>query len=88
VLEAIAPTLAYDDQVLSGSVVPRERAARVTVPALVVSGSASPPALHQAAKATADAITTAEHRTLEGQTHDVAPEALAPVIIDFLTSRQ
>jgi len=84
VFEAIAPTLAYDDQLLAGSVVPRERAARVTVPALVVSGSASPPALQQAAKATADAIPTAEHRTLDGQTHDVAPEALAPVIVEFL----
>jgi pimeloyl-ACP methyl ester carboxylesterase len=83
-LEAIAPTLAYDDELLAGSVVPRERAARVSVPALVVSGSASPPALQQAAKATAEAIPTAEHRSLDGQTHDVAPDVLAQVIIEFL----
>ena len=36
-----------------------------------------------AAKATADALPTAEHRTLDGQTHDVAPEALAPVLVEF-----
>ena len=46
-------------------------------------GGASPHGLQQAAKATADALPTAEHRTLDGQTHDVAPEALAPVLVEF-----
>ncbi|MCW2911980.1 MAG: hydrolase, partial [Actinomycetia bacterium] len=50
---------------------------------LVLAGGASPQSLQQAAKATADALPTAEHRTLDGQTHDVAPDALAPVLVEF-----
>jgi pimeloyl-ACP methyl ester carboxylesterase len=83
VLEAIAPTLAYDDELLAGGTVPRELTSTIAVPALVLGGGASPQGLQQAAKATADALPTAEHRTLDGQTHDVAPEALAPVLAEF-----
>ena len=82
-LEAIAPTLAYDDALLSGGLVPRDLTSTIAVPALVLAGGASPHGLQQAAKATADALPAAEHRTLEGQTHDVAPEALAPVLVEF-----
>ena len=83
-LEAIAPTLAYDDKVLGDGSVPRDLALTIAVPALVIAGGASPQSLQQAAKATADALPTAKHRTLDGQTHDVAPEALAPVLVEFL----
>ncbi|AWS40313.1 alpha/beta fold hydrolase [Streptosporangium sp. 'caverna'] len=82
-LEAIAPTLAYDDEVLAGGGVPRDLTATISVPALVLAGGASPQSLQRAAKATADALPTAEHRTLDGQTHDVAPHALAPVLAEF-----
>jgi pimeloyl-ACP methyl ester carboxylesterase len=83
ILESIAPTLAYDDEVLGDGRVPRDLAGSVTVPTLVLSGGASPHALQQAAKAAADALPTAEHRQLEGQTHDVAPAALAPELRAF-----
>ena len=83
VLEAIAPTLAYDDDVLTGGRIPRELAATITVPALVLAGGASPEGLRQAAKATADALPTADYRVLDGQTHDVAPDALAPALVQF-----
>lgn len=82
-LEAIAPTLAYDDEVLAGGRVPRDLASTIAVPVLILAGGASPKGLQQAAKATAEALPTAVHRTLEGQTHDVAPEALAPVLAEF-----
>jgi pimeloyl-ACP methyl ester carboxylesterase len=81
--EVIAPTLAYDDQVLGDGSVPRDLASTIAVPALVLAGGAGPQSLQQAAKATADALPTAEHRTLDGQTHDVAPDALAPVLVEF-----
>jgi pimeloyl-ACP methyl ester carboxylesterase len=81
-LEAIAPTLAYDDRVL-GDGPPRD----VAVPTLVLSGGASPHFLRSAAAATAEAIPGAEHRTLDGQTHDVAPDALAPVLVEFFKYR-
>jgi pimeloyl-ACP methyl ester carboxylesterase len=82
-LEAIAPTLAYDDVVLGGGRVPHELTAQVTVPALVLCGSASPESLRRAARATAQALPAADFGTLAGQTHDVAPEALAPPLTAF-----
>jgi pimeloyl-ACP methyl ester carboxylesterase len=83
ILEAIAPTLAYDDEVLADGRVPRDLTSTIAVPALVIAGGASPSRLQQAAKATADALPAASHWTLDGQTHDVAPEALAPVLVEF-----
>lgn len=82
-LEAIAPTLAYDDRLLGDGHVPRDVASAVTVPALVLSGGASPVGLQRAASATAEALPNGEHRILDGQTHDVSSEALAPVFIEF-----
>jgi pimeloyl-ACP methyl ester carboxylesterase len=83
VLEAIAPTLAYDDEILAGGSVPRDIAAMIAIPALVLAGGASPAGLRQAAQATAEAMPTAEFRMLDGQTHDVQPDALAPVLVEF-----
>jgi pimeloyl-ACP methyl ester carboxylesterase len=83
VLEAIAPTLAYDAELLGDGTVPRDLASTITVPTVVLAGGASPQNLHQAAKAAADALPEAGYRTLDGQTHDVAPDALAPALVDF-----
>jgi pimeloyl-ACP methyl ester carboxylesterase len=84
--EAVAPTLAYDAAALGEDVsVPTERAAGVTVPALVMDGAASYPFMHVAAVALADAMPYGQHRTLEGQTHEVAAEAIAPVLVEFFT---
>jgi len=83
--EAVAPTLAYDHIAALGedASVPAERAASVSVLTLVMDGSQSYPFMHVTAKALANAIPNAQHRTLEGQTHEVAAEALAPVLIEF-----
>jgi pimeloyl-ACP methyl ester carboxylesterase len=82
-LEAIAPTLAYDEAVLGDGRVPRDLASRISVSTLVLAGDASPDVLQRAAKATAEAIPAARLRMLDGQTHDVAPDALAPVLAEF-----
>lgn len=82
--EAVAPTLAYDAAALGEDAsVPTARAARVAVPALIMAGEASYPFMLETAAALANAIPNAQHRTLEGQTHEVAAEALAPVLIEF-----
>ena len=83
--EAVAPTLAYDAAVLGEDAsVPTERAASVAVPALIMDGGAtSYPFMHITATALANAIPNAQHRTLEGQTHEVAAEAIAPVLVEF-----
>lgn len=82
--EGIAPTLAYDAAVLGEDAsIPNEKAARVSVPALIMDGEASYPFMHIAATALANAIPNAQHRTLEGQSHEVAAEAIAPVLVEF-----
>ena len=83
--EAVGHTLAYDHIAALGedAAVPTERAARVAMPALVMDGSESFPFMHVTATKLAKAIPNAQHRTLEGQTHEVASDALAPVLIEF-----
>ena len=64
------------------------KAAYVKAPALVIDGGANletMPFMHKSATALARAIRHGEQRTLEGQTHDVNLEVLAPVLVDFFT---
>jgi len=84
--ESVAPTLAYDNAIMGDGSVPTERLASITVPTLVIDGGASPAFMQNAAQVVAHALSNAQHRTLEGQTHDVAPEALAPVLVEFFKS--
>jgi pimeloyl-ACP methyl ester carboxylesterase len=80
----IAPTLPYDVEVMNGDFeVPTDELARITVPTLVVCGGKSPKTMQAAQDAVAAAIPTAERRTLAGQTHQVSPAALAPVLAEF-----
>ena|SRR5215216_1031341 len=85
-LEAVAHTLAYDVTIMGDWSVPTERVASVTVPTLAIDGENSPASLRHAAQAVADALPNAQHRTLEGQTHDVDPDALAPVLEEFFAT--
>jgi pimeloyl-ACP methyl ester carboxylesterase len=83
-LEAIAPTLAYDHTALMGQLsVPAERAAHVRAPTLVISGSAANPFMLETARGLSQAIPHAQLRILEGQSHDVNVEILAPVLTEF-----
>ena len=84
--ESVAPTLAYDNAIMGDGSVPTERLASITVPTLVIDGGASPVFMHNAAQAVAHALPHAQHLTLQGQTHDVAPEVLAPVLENFFTA--
>ncbi len=81
--ESVAPTLAYDNTIMGDGSVPTKRLESVTVSTLVLDGGASPAFMQNAAKATADTLPNAQHRSLEGQTHAVAPEILAPVLVQF-----
>jgi pimeloyl-ACP methyl ester carboxylesterase len=83
--ESVAPTLAYDNAIMGDGSIPADRLASLTVPTLVIDGGASPAFMQSAAQAVALALPNAQRRTLEGQTHDVAPEALAPVLVEFFT---
>jgi hypothetical protein len=46
-------------------------------------GGASYPFMRVTAEALAEAMPHGEHRTLDGQTHEVAPDAIAPVLVDY-----
>jgi pimeloyl-ACP methyl ester carboxylesterase len=81
--EAVAPTLAYDAAALGEDrSMPGQRAAKVTSPTLVMNGTVIP-FMVVGAKEIADAVPNAEHRTLQGEGHDVNLEVLAPVLIEF-----
>lgn len=84
--EAIAHTLAYDATVMGDYSLPAGRAAEVTTPAIVIAGSASFPFMLETAQALASAMPNAQARTLDGQSHDVAPAAIAPVLVEFFSA--
>ena len=84
-MEAIAPTLAYDDAMMAGG-----RCARVTSPRASVFPCWWPPGaparrfLIDGARATAAAIDGGRFAVLGGQTHDVAPAVIAHAVTEFL----
>ena len=82
--ESVGLTLAYDAVVMGeDSSVPTERARKISVPALVITGSQTYPFMHESAKTLAKTIPNARHYILEGQSHEVSAEALAPILIEF-----
>jgi pimeloyl-ACP methyl ester carboxylesterase len=84
-MEAIAPTLVYDDAALGDGLVPVERLASLSVPVLSIAGGASPEWMRQAARNAADAAPDGTYRVLDGQTHMVDPAVLAPVLTEFFS---
>lgn len=88
-IESAAHTLAYDTAILmpyhTGAPLIPERWASITMPVLVMGGGASPRWMQIAAAATADALPGSRLLTLENQVHDVAVEAVAPLLVEFFT---
>jgi hypothetical protein len=81
--EALAHTLAYDATIMGDYSLPTERAAAVTVPTLVMDGGASFGGMGEAAQALADVLPRGQRRTLEEQEHNVDPNVLVPVLVEF-----
>jgi pimeloyl-ACP methyl ester carboxylesterase len=81
--EALAHTLAYDARIMGDYSMPTEKAARVSVPTLVLDGSASMPFMASTAEALAAALPNGSRRTLADQSHDVDAAVLAPVLAEF-----
>ena len=90
-LEAVAHTLAYDGTIMGDTMSGRpssiRRWASVAVPTLVIDGGASPEYQRNAVEALTKVLPRARRHTLQGQTHDVAPEALAPVLVEFFAGQ-
>jgi pimeloyl-ACP methyl ester carboxylesterase len=82
-LEQVARTLPYDAAIMGDYSLPAERLKSVTVPTLVIDGEGSDPRLRRAARALWTVLPDVQRRTLEGQTHEWAPEILAPALEAF-----
>ncbi len=80
--EALAHTLIYNAAIVGDFSLPTARLASITVPTLVIDGGTTPWLSH-AAQAVAEALPNAARRTLQGQPHNVAAEAIAPGLIEF-----
>jgi pimeloyl-ACP methyl ester carboxylesterase len=87
-MEALAPTLAYDHAGVMGDdgSIPLERVARVHVPTLVMVGGKGAPFMLETAKTLTRTIPGAKLQTLESQDHNVQPESLVPVLLEFLSA--
>jgi len=89
-MEAVAPTLVYDAAALGEErLVPAERAGKITAKTLVMDGGASAeamPFMSASAEQVAKTIPGAQRQTVEGQSHDVDPKVLAPVLAEFFSS--
>jgi pimeloyl-ACP methyl ester carboxylesterase len=83
-LEAVAHTLAYDAAVMGDFHVPAERLRGIQVPALVMYGGKTDEKLKRATVAAADAIPGSRLAVLEGQTHNVSADVLAPAVVAFV----
>jgi pimeloyl-ACP methyl ester carboxylesterase len=91
-MKATAHTLPYDWAALGkhtmyGAPLSPAEWAQVTAPTLVVAGAKSPAALQQGSRALADALPNAELRELDGVSHNVKMNALAPVLTEFFTGK-
>lgn len=89
-MEQEAHTLAYDGEIVegtqAGTPLPMHRVERwqvAAMPVQVIGGEASEPFFADGARMLADALPNAEHHVLSGQGHDVAADALAPMLADL-----
>ena len=89
-MEKAAHTLAYDGAIMGDNQSGKpfshgqvEQWASATMPTLVIVGERSEPFFQTGTQALTAVLPNAQRRTLEGQTHGVAPDALAPVLEEF-----
>jgi hypothetical protein len=86
-VEAIAHTLVHEAIVMGpGNALPEQRLTGLGQPLLVLTGAESPQWIVEAGRAVTAAVPRAVHRVLDGQSHDVAPEALAPELLEFFVT--
>jgi pimeloyl-ACP methyl ester carboxylesterase len=76
--------LALGDDNMHGSPLRAEEWAAVTCPTLVVYGSKTHPSLKHASRSLADVLPSATLRELPGQKHAVKPNAIVPLIAEFV----
>lgn len=85
-MEAIAPTLLYDANVMGDSTVPAAPVASVRVPTLVLDGSETGAWAAESARALERALPDPERHPFEGQNHAIAWDVLSPELTRFFGS--
>ena len=75
-----------DASIVGDLELPTAKLRSVKAPTLVVYGSESPAFMGNAAKALAKALPDGHVRALDGQSHDIVPAALAPVLLEFFAA--
>ena len=83
-LESMAHTLVYEAAILGDGLLPRELAGAIPTPVLAIVGAATTPFMIETAHVLAEAAPAGRSAVLEGQGHDIDPEAVGPVIEEFL----
>jgi pimeloyl-ACP methyl ester carboxylesterase len=87
-LEAVAHTAAYDAEIMAdqerGDPLPAAWATQVTMPTLIMDGENSPPWMHRSMDALAALLPDTRRQTFPGADHGVAPNALVPVLREFM----
>jgi pimeloyl-ACP methyl ester carboxylesterase len=87
-LEAVAHTIAYDGRIMGNTMYGGPLPAEWTSypgSTLVVDGG-NTPWLHAGSVALGELLPNARHITLGGQDHNVDPDAIAPVLIDYFAA--
>jgi pimeloyl-ACP methyl ester carboxylesterase len=85
-LEQMAHTLVYEMTILHDETLPPAEVPSIKIPALIMVGGSNPELLLRSAQAFAEAVPGAQFCTLDGQTHDINPAVMAPVMEAFFTS--
>jgi len=82
-MESMGHTLVYDFEVLGDGTVPVDVLRNITMPTLVMVGEKSFDFMRATADELVKNIPGAKQMTIKGQTHDLSPEAVAPVLTEF-----
>jgi uncharacterized protein YegL len=82
-MERLGGTLKYDYEVLGDGNIPVTSAKNLAMPTLIMNGEKGGDAMQEAADSLKAIIPQASRKTLKDQAHEVSPEALAPVLMEF-----
>lgn len=85
-MEAVAPTLAYDNQVMGDGAVPVELSGNIKIPVLVLAGGDSPEFKHKAAAELKDSLPNGNFQIIDGQMTLIPPNILAPILVSFFNN--
>jgi pimeloyl-ACP methyl ester carboxylesterase len=82
-LKAVAHTLPYDAAIMGNWEVPVGRLSNMRVSTLAMHGGKTPTRLRTAVEALVKVLPNVRHQELQGQTHNVSPAVLVPVLKEF-----